>query len=253
MSEEEKAEPTENLDTTAEAPVKEGSRESGDAQQGAAADENAQTEEDTAVVIDGTKRILVVEDTGALRRIIVKYLKQADYDTLEAEDGKEALKILIKSKAHIDMVLLDIMMPVMDGITFLKKMRSSANFEKKPVVMLTSKSERSVVLNAVRAGANDFIIKPFTYDIIIDKVQKTIGQSAPARFKAGFRHSVAKIDYGSSKTPNEKIAILIKRVRTLLALPFRWCRYLNSAAKRIPVLRIWLNRFSPTRRWRRWC
>ncbi|GEM_PF-250650 len=207
-------------------------------------EENAQestakpTEEpEPEVVIDGTKRVLVVEDTGALRRILVKYLKMADYDTLEAENGKEALKLLIKSKSNIDVILLDIMMPLMDGMTFLKRIRNSADYEKMPVIMLTSKSERSVVLDTLRAGANDFIIKPFTYDIIIDKVQKIIGVSAPADVKVGVNHTVTEVDFGNVKSPREKVDILIQRVRTLLALPFsvvqisRMCGQEDTSAK----------------------
>jgi two-component system chemotaxis response regulator CheY len=90
-------------------------------------------------------------------------------DIIEAGDGQEALAKL-KSNMPIDIVLLDWNMPVMDGITFLKTVRADDTYKGVKIVMCTSESEKSRVVEALKSGASNYIIKPFTPDALKEKL-----------------------------------------------------------------------------------
>jgi len=114
-------------------------------------------------------KILVVDDSAVMRKIAVKILGDADYtDVVEAVDGKDAL-----SKAsNADIVFTDWNMPVMDGLTFVKELRKSSTV---PVIMVTTEGGQAQVLAAMRAGVNDYIVKPYGKSILLEKL-KLIGE-----------------------------------------------------------------------------
>lgn len=109
-------------------------------------------------------KILVVDDSVVMRKIAVKILVDAGYpDIVEAVDGKDAL-----SKASdVDIVFTDWNMPVMDGLTFVKEFRKSS---KVPVIMVTTEGGQAQVLEAMRAGVNDYIIKPYGKSTLLGKI-----------------------------------------------------------------------------------
>jgi two-component system, cell cycle response regulator len=110
--------------------------------------------------------ILTVDDSRAVRTIVGKQVKELGFDVLEAEDGIQGLQVL--SDSSVDLVLLDVTMPNMDGPTMLSKMRESGN--KTPVIMLTSESKRSIVAGAMKQGITDYILKPFKPEELRAKV-----------------------------------------------------------------------------------
>jgi DNA-binding response OmpR family regulator len=110
--------------------------------------------------------ILTVDDSRAVRTIVGKQVKELGFDVLEAEDGIQGLEVLKESS--VDLVLLDVTMPNMDGPTMLQKMRESGN--KTPVIMLTSESKRSIVAGAMKQGITDYILKPFKPEELRAKV-----------------------------------------------------------------------------------
>jgi two-component system cell cycle response regulator len=110
--------------------------------------------------------ILTVDDSRAVRTIIGKQVKELGFDLLEAEDGVQGLEQL--SQAQVDLVLLDVTMPNMDGPTMLQKMREGGN--QTPVIMLTSESKRSIVSGAMKQGIADYILKPFKPEELRQKV-----------------------------------------------------------------------------------
>ncbi len=110
--------------------------------------------------------ILTVDDSRAVRTIVGKQVKELGFDVLEAEDGIQGLQVL--SEQSVDLVLLDVTMPNMDGPTMLQKMRESGN--KTPVIMLTSESKRTIVAGAMKQGINDYILKPFKPEELRAKV-----------------------------------------------------------------------------------
>jgi len=110
--------------------------------------------------------ILTVDDSRAVRTIVGKQVKELGFDVLEAEDGIQGLQVL--SESSVDLVLLDVTMPNMDGPTMLQKMREGGN--KTPVIMLTSESKRTIVAGAMKQGINDYILKPFKPEELRAKV-----------------------------------------------------------------------------------
>jgi len=110
--------------------------------------------------------ILTVDDSRAVRTIVGKQVKELGFEVLEAEDGVQGLQVL--QDAQVDLVLLDVTMPNMDGPTMLEKMRAGGN--KTPVIMLTSESKRSIVAGAMKQGITDYILKPFKPEELRAKV-----------------------------------------------------------------------------------
>lgn len=112
------------------------------------------------------KSVLIVEDELRIRFLLRDYLIKDNFDVYEASNGQEGL--LMFSKHKIDIVLLDIMMPVMDGITMLEKLRSVSTV---PVILLTAKEQETDKLLGYEAGTDDYITKPFSPKVLIAKVK----------------------------------------------------------------------------------
>lgn len=115
-------------------------------------------------------KVLLVDDSKTMRRIQRTQLSDIGvYDIVEASDGEEALTVL-QDNMPVDIILLDWNMPVMDGMSFLKKVRSDAAFKGVKIVMCTSESEKRRVIDAMKEGVNNYIVKPFTSEILKEKL-----------------------------------------------------------------------------------
>ena len=115
-------------------------------------------------------KVLLVDDSATMRRIQKTQLAGMGVtDVVEAVDGEQALTQLTNNMP-IDSILLDWNMPVMDGLTFLKKVRENAAYKDVKIVMCTSESEKNKVVEALKAGANNYIIKPFQPDALKEKL-----------------------------------------------------------------------------------
>jgi len=115
-------------------------------------------------------KVLLVDDSTTMRRIQKTQLSNLGIKTvIEAGDGEEALTQL-SNNMPVDCVLLDWNMPVMDGITFLKKARENDAYKNVKIIMCTSESEKSRVVEALKAGANNYIVKPFQPDALKEKL-----------------------------------------------------------------------------------
>ena len=112
------------------------------------------------------KSILIVEDELRIRFLLRDYLMKEDFNVFEASNGEEGLFIFSTQK--IDLVLLDIMMPIMDGLTMLEKLREVSTV---PVILLTAKGEEEDKLQGYDYGADDYITKPFSPKVLIAKVK----------------------------------------------------------------------------------
>ena len=117
----------------------------------------------------GMKKILVVED-NELNRELLKSILSPDYDVLEAENGQEALAVLQAKKDTISLILLDIVMPVMDGYAFLSYIKADAAYSLIPVVVTTQSSGEANEVEALSHGATDFVSKPYQPEIIRHRV-----------------------------------------------------------------------------------
>ncbi len=120
-------------------------------------------------------RALVVDDSMTIRRIVVKALSMVGInDTAEAGDGVEALSAL--KAGSFNLILLDWNMPKLTGIDTLRQLR--ANGDKTPVIMVTTEAEKTRVIEAIKTGANDYLIKPFSPEQLAEKVRAFIPQGA---------------------------------------------------------------------------
>jgi two-component system chemotaxis response regulator CheY len=115
-------------------------------------------------------KILVVDDAEFLRLRISNMLTEDGHEVLESENGVQAVKMYQGETP--DIVLMDITMPEMDGLTALKEIRS--HDPKAKVVMLTALGQESIVLEAIKSGAKDFIVKPFERDRVITSINKLL-------------------------------------------------------------------------------
>ncbi len=114
-------------------------------------------------------RVLVADDSSTMRGIIIRYLNAAGVtDIVEACDGTEAL--LMFSIANAQMVMLDWNMPEKNGLEVLQEIRAQGSDV--PVMMVTTEAQKSHVLAAIQAGATDYIVKPFTADVLQEKIEK---------------------------------------------------------------------------------
>lgn len=116
-------------------------------------------------------RALVVDDSRAVRMMLKRMLAEAGFDELyEAGDGKEALERLDEIGATPDVILVDWNMPEMNGLDLVRAVRSDAERRDVPIVMVTTETEINQVVRALAAGANEYVMKPFTKEIISDKL-----------------------------------------------------------------------------------
>lgn len=113
-------------------------------------------------------KILVVDDAMFMRNKTSRLLQENGYEVVEASNGEEAVERYVKENP--DLVLMDITMPVLDGIESLKQMKEHDPEAK--VVMVTALGQKSMVLEALKAGARDFIVKPFQSDALLEAVRK---------------------------------------------------------------------------------
>ena len=118
------------------------------------------------------KTVLVVDDEKPIVDILVYNLKKEGYNTLEANDGEEAVRLVIEKKP--DLVLLDIMLPKMDGLTVCKRIRHNYNI---PIIMLSAKDEEIDKILGLELGADDYITKPFSVRELIARVKANLRKS----------------------------------------------------------------------------
>ncbi|MCX7025665.1 MAG: response regulator [Spirochaetes bacterium] len=119
------------------------------------------------------KKILVVDDSAAIRQSISYILTQEGYETTEAKDGLEACQMLDNIE-RLDLIITDVNMPNMDGITFIRKARDAVKFKFVPILVLTTESQGTKMNEGKEAGATGWIVKPFSADKLLEVVKKVI-------------------------------------------------------------------------------
>ena len=121
-------------------------------------------------------KILIVDDSSVMRKVIKAAADVLDLDTEEAQDGVEALEKLAANYLDIDLVLLDWNMPNKTGFDVLQEIKSTENLKKIPVMMVTTEGHKTSIVAAVRAGADNYLVKPFTVDELESKIIECIGK-----------------------------------------------------------------------------
>ncbi len=112
--------------------------------------------------------VLVVDDEARMRKLIKDFLSQKGYSILEAGDGEEALKVFEEKQNSIDLILLDVMMPKLDGWSVLRQIRQTS---KVPIIMLTARGEEQDELFGFELGVDEYISKPFSPKILVARVE----------------------------------------------------------------------------------
>jgi DNA-binding response OmpR family regulator len=179
--------------------------------------------------------ILTVDDSRAIRAIVAKQVKDLGFDVVEAEDGIQGLDAL---GAHqVDLVLLDVTMPNMDGPTMLEKLRESGN--QVPVIMLTSEAKRSTVAGAMRLGISDYILKPFKPEELRAKVLSVLqGEPAASGAEAAVAESAASVGPAGVTPAGRFVDLMVvddmdhvaKKLRGLIPPRFTLASFTNAQA-----------------------
>lgn len=118
------------------------------------------------------KTFLVVDDSASMRQLVTFALKDAGHEVIAAENGKDAIAKL--GGAKIDMIITDLNMPEMDGITMIKQLRGMPNYKFTPIVMLTTESQDGKQAEGKAAGASGWIVKPFKPEQLMEVVGKFV-------------------------------------------------------------------------------
>ena len=116
-------------------------------------------------------KALVVDDSRAMRMILARPLKELGYEVREAANGREALEVIEAEKAGVTLVLADWNMPEMNGLELLKRLRKKRELSSMVVIMVTTESELHLMAMALEAGANEYVMKPFTKEILVEKLK----------------------------------------------------------------------------------
>jgi len=116
-------------------------------------------------------KALVVDDSKTIRIILSRILRELGYEVCEAGNGKEALKVMETEKAAVNLVLADWNMPEMNGLELLKQLRQDPALASLKVIMVTTETELDHMVSALEAGANEYVMKPFTKDILREKLE----------------------------------------------------------------------------------
>ena len=121
--------------------------------------------------------VLVVDDESRMRKLIKDFLIQKNYNILEAEDGERALSVYQENKEKISLILLDVMMPKLDGWSVLRQIRQEN--KNLPIVMLTARAEENDELFGFELGVDEYITKPFSPKILVARVEAILKRSRP--------------------------------------------------------------------------
>lgn len=137
-------------------------------------------------MIDNKRCILIVDDEAKMVRALKDLFKMKSFYVLEAFDGQQALDTYCEYNAQIDLILLDVMMPVLDGFAVLKELRDSSSLT--PVIMLTARGEEYDQLKGFKCGADDYIAKPFSLSLLLARVEavlKRVGKDSSSEISEG--------------------------------------------------------------------
>ncbi len=120
-------------------------------------------------------RVLFIDDDPTIRKIVRHIVDVIDAELLEAEDGKAGLHLLEEMEGKVDLILLDWIMPEMNGMEFLQAAKADGRFKDIPVIMLTGVTQKEKMIDAIRAGAKQYITKPFTSEELLTKLVQALG------------------------------------------------------------------------------
>lgn len=157
--------------------------------------------------------ILIVDDEARMRKLIKDFLTKNDYKTLEADDGEEAIEVFEENKNKISLILLDVMMPKLDGWSVLRKIRTESQV---PVIMLTARGEEQDELFGFELGVDEYISKPFSPKILVARIEAILKRTNGEKEKVRDYDGIVIDDQGRTVTVDGKPVDLSLREYELL-------------------------------------
>ena len=157
--------------------------------------------------------ILVVDDEQRMRKLIKDFLTASGYSILEAEDGEKALEIFQENKNKIDLILLDVMMPKLDGWSVLRQIRQES---KVPIIMLTARGEEQDELFGFELGVDEYISKPFSPKILVARIQAILKRTTTEKQEVKNLGGIQIDEVGRTVTVDGKLIELSLREYELL-------------------------------------
>jgi diguanylate cyclase (GGDEF)-like protein len=152
-------------------------------------------------------RLLIVDDISDNRTILTRRFQRRGFDVVEAECGLTAIELI--HKESFDLVLLDVMMPGMDGIETLKRIRSQNSASALPVIMVTAKSESTNIVDALELGANDYVTKPVDFAVALARVNTQISRKRAVERVALANEELRKVNEDLERRVEERTSRLI--------------------------------------------
>ncbi|MBI3684389.1 MAG: response regulator [Acidobacteria bacterium] len=116
-------------------------------------------------------KAMVIDDSRAMRMILARTLAELGYEVFQAANGKEAIETLEGAAEGVSLILVDWNMPEMNGLSFVRKLRADQRFHGVKLMMVTTETQVEQMMTALEAGANEYVMKPFTREIIEDKLR----------------------------------------------------------------------------------
>ena len=116
-------------------------------------------------------KVLIVDDSRTIRTIIRRIMLELGFEVCEAANGIEALKVIVAEKAAVKLVLADWNMPEMNGFDLLVRLRQDPELSTLKIMMVTTETEMDHMASALEAGADEYVMKPFTKDILVEKLE----------------------------------------------------------------------------------
>lgn len=162
----------------------------------------------------GRPSILIVEDNNDFRKYISGCLSET-YDVMEAQDGAVALELL--DRFHFDIVITDIMMPVVDGMELCNRIKNDIRISHIPVIMLTAVGDKKQILKGLKEGADEYIIKPFDYDILLLKIERLLASAARNRLKCNVNEEMDITEITTSRIDAQLLEKVIRLIEENLS------------------------------------
>ena len=186
------------------------------------------------------KTILVVDDEQSIRELLVFNLQKEGYNTLEAMDGIAAVEMALKEKP--DLILLDVMIPKLDGISVCKKIRYALNISNIPILMISAKDTESDKIVGLEMGADDYITKPFSMEELVFRIEAILRRVKGKKGKEITMYKIGKFTFDTQKQVlmvEDKVTKLTTKESELLSL---LCAHVNEILERNFALKtIWID------------
>ena len=176
-------------------------------------------------------KILIIEDEANIVQLIRLYLEQANFTVISASDGVSGLEL--HAREHPDLVILDLMLPALDGMEVCRRIRAWAAT---PILMLTARTGEEDRIAGLEMGADDYLVKPFSPREVVSRVKailrRTAGENVGAKFIAPKNDEVRRFDKLTINLPERRVEVNGQRV-TLTAKEFDLLAMLTSAQERV--------------------